>query len=150
MLGAAPVAARGVALTQPSGSRCLAGWLSSKLGTFRQIFSPLCCRSAFLRFHRSDEVSVGWRHVFSWALMLLHSVKLLWRWRTCPVRLLYMSSRFKGCNGPGQEVWRRQSLSLRPHDGIVGWYLRLVPPGFVDLVLVCKFVLVILGVVSVL
>ncbi|KAL0680284.1 hypothetical protein Bca4012_008265 [Brassica carinata] len=38
----------------------------------------------------------------------------------------------------------------RPNDGIVGWFLCLVLPGYVDLVLVCMFVLVILGVVSVL
>ncbi|KAF2582246.1 hypothetical protein F2Q70_00011228 [Brassica cretica] len=114
-----------------SCSRCLAGLLSSKL-----------------RFSGGVAFTVA---VFSWALRLLsHSVKLLWRWGFCPVRLLYMSSRFNGYNGPGYEVWRRQSLSLRLNDGIVGWCLCLVPPGYVDLVLVCMFVLVILGAVSVL
>ncbi|WZZ09828.1 hypothetical protein YC2023_095749 [Brassica napus] len=41
-----------------------------------------------------------------------------------------------------QRVWRRQSLSLKLNDGIVGWFLCLVPPGYVDLglyVCACDF-----------
>lgn len=74
--------------------------------------------------------------------LLSHSVKLLWRWGLCPVGLLYTSFRFNGCNGPGYEVWRRQSLSLKLNDGIVGWFLCLVPLGYVDLglyVCACDF-----------
>lgn len=56
--------------------------------------------------------------------------------------LALYESRFNGCNGPGYEVWRRQSLSLKLNDGIVGWFLCLVPPGYVDLglyVCACDF-----------
>ncbi|WZZ05841.1 hypothetical protein YC2023_091762 [Brassica napus] len=108
----APVAARGDVLTQPRVRGVLrvcspqsldspVVWRSPSLS-----FSPLCGCSSFLSFGRSNGVLVGWRQVFSWALRLLsHSVKLLWR---------------------GLEAAISKS---RPNDGIVGWFLCLVPPG---------------------